>query len=418
MYKPIEKFSMGVGDRFGLEGEAQLEALVQARRQGISVVPVWNKSFREHEITGTQPASVREEADAAVNALSWESSYYVDADHISLSNVDSFIENADFFTLDVADFIGEDCGDDEKEKFVEENKKHIGTFNIPGIEDSLTLSEDNLRDFASQYLRAIQEAGRLYRYIVKNRGDDSFVTEVSMDETDTSQKPMDIFLCLLALSSEGVPAQTIAPKFSGEFYKGVDYVGDVNCFEEEFRQDVAITRFAIGYCDLPETLKVSMHSGSDKFSLYPVMRNILKEFDAGVHLKTAGTTWLEEIGGLASAGGEALDFAKRLYREALTRYDELCAPYASVLDINKEKLPPAEDVEGWTSGDFVGALEHNPECNDYNPDFRQLLHVAYKLAAEAGEEFRSTVRQSEDAVHQKVRDNLLERHIKPLFPED
>jgi tagaturonate epimerase len=105
--KTLEKYSMGIGDRFGRQGKAQLSALQQGWDNGMQVVPVWNKSHREHSIIHTAPGDVRTEADAAVKALAWDRPYHVDADHIGLSNVDLFIDASDFFTLDVADFTGE-----------------------------------------------------------------------------------------------------------------------------------------------------------------------------------------------------------------------------------------------------------------------------------------------------------------------
>ena len=103
----LEPYSMGIGDRFARQGKAQLQAMMQAKVAGVDVVPVWNKSHREHTIIGTSPADVRQEADNAVKALGWKRSYYVDADHIGLKNVYLFVESSDFFTLDVADFTGE-----------------------------------------------------------------------------------------------------------------------------------------------------------------------------------------------------------------------------------------------------------------------------------------------------------------------
>jgi len=100
-------FSLGCGDRFGRQGEAQLTAYIEAGKRGVVVSPVWNKSNREHKTVHTAPPSVRKEADAAVASLGWKGSYFVDADHISLANVDGFIAASDFFTLDVAENIGE-----------------------------------------------------------------------------------------------------------------------------------------------------------------------------------------------------------------------------------------------------------------------------------------------------------------------
>jgi len=134
--RKISKYSFGVGDRFGHQGKAQVKAFIAAKEQlGIEFTPVWNKSNREHTIIGTQPAEVRKEADEAVAALGWKGDYYVDADHINFSNVDAFVEPSDFFTIDVADFIGKGAPVEKVEQFVLAHKEYVGKFRIPGIEE-------------------------------------------------------------------------------------------------------------------------------------------------------------------------------------------------------------------------------------------------------------------------------------------
>ena len=145
-----------------------------------------------------------------------------------------------------------------------------------------------------------------------------------MDETDLPQTPLELLVILAALADEKVQLQTIAPKFTGRFNKGVDYVGDLRQFEREFGEDIAVIEFTVEQYHLPANLKLSVHSGSDKFSLYPIIRRVLKRTGAGVHLKTAGTTWLEEIIGLAESGGAGLQMAKDIYAEAVDHSKELC----------------------------------------------------------------------------------------------
>ena len=120
--------------------------------------------------------------------------------------------------------------------------------------------------------------------------------------------------------------------------------------------------FAIRLYGLPATLKLSVHSGSDKFSIYGPIRRALAESGAGLHLKTAGTTWLEELIGLAEAGGDGLAMAKEIYDGALEQMDALCAPYSSVIAIDREQLPSGADVLQWSSEQFVTALRHDPQC--------------------------------------------------------
>ena len=153
----------------------------------------------------------------------------------------------------------------------------------------------------------------------------------------------------------------------------------------------------------------------EAFSLYPIIRRELPKFGAGVHLKTAGTTWLEEVIGLAEAGGDGLAFAKEIYAGAIGHVDEFCAPYASVIDIDRAKLPTAEQVAGWTSEQFTGALRHDQKHPLFNPSLRQLLHVSFKLAAKAGQRYLDLLVANEEIVGKNVTENLYARHLKPLF---
>jgi hypothetical protein len=388
---------------------------MKAKQQGLSITPVWNKSAREHTIIGTTPQDTRKEADEAVAACGWDGSYFVDADHIGLGNVDDFIESSDFFTLDVADFIGKPAAKSDVDSFVRKHKKYVGSLTIDGIDDTFDITEERIQTIASKFLLAVEEAGKIYRHIEAARGADNFITEVSMDETLLPQTPVEMFFILAAIAAEGIPAQTIAPKFTGRFNKGVDYVGDVTLFAKEFESDLAVVAFAVKEFGLPENLKLSIHSGSDKFSIYGPIAKALNKFGAGLHLKTAGTTWLEELIGLAMAGGDGLAIAKEVYAKAVSRIDELCAPYATVVDIDREKLPAPEAVERWGEEVFAAALRHDQSCETYNHHFRQLLHLADKIAAEMGPRYSNALAKYEDIIARNVTENIYERHIRPLF---
>lgn len=411
----LGKFSVGVGDRFAQQATAQLRACQLAEPLGIAVEPVWNKSNREHLIVHSEPGSVREAAARAVQELGWTRPWHVDADHIRLETVDRFIPSSDFFTLDVADSIGKPASDEALQAFVNRHPELVGELPIPGIDDPLASNRETLERIAAQYLSAIQDAAAIYKHVAKSKNGSPFITEVSMDETDRPQTPLELLVILAALADERVPLQTIAPKFTGRFNKGVDYAGNVSQFEQEFNDDLAVLAFAVKKYNLPGSLKLSVHSGSDKFSIYTPIRRALQRFDAGLHLKTAGTTWLEEIIGLAESDGPGLVLAREIYCESLARREELCQPYATVIDIDPTRLPSAETVERWTSSQFVGALRHDPRCPEFNPHLRQLLHVGYKIAALKGERFLDAVRQCRTAISRNVTHNLLERHLKPLF---
>jgi hypothetical protein len=413
----IGKYSFGVGDRFAHQGEAQLSAIIQgSNKLGISISPVWNKSNREHTIVHSVPADTRTEADAAVAKLNYGGAYYVDADHINLTNVDNFIASSDFFTLDVADYIGKKASTDEIEAFITANKQYTGSLQIPGIEKAFDVPESLLQSITENFLFAVKEAGRIYRHIEEVKGSGNFVTEISMDEVFEAQNPIEMFFILKMIADEQIPAQTIAPKFTGRFNKGVDYVGDIALFAIEFEEDLLVIDYAVKEFGLPANLKLSIHSGSDKFSIYPIIGKLIKKYDKGIHVKTAGTTWLEELIGLAASDdGEAVALVKAIYAKAFGRFDELCAPYATVIDIKEDELPKPEEVNEWTGEKIAHTLRHIDNHPDYNPSFRQLLHVGYKVAAEFGTAYTDALTKNKDIIAQQVIENLFDRHILLMF---
>jgi len=414
--KTCPKYTFGVGDRFANGAHAQLAAFVEAKKLGIDITPVWNKSNREHNIIGSEPTQTREAADKAVADLGWTGDYLLDADHINLATVDRFVAPCDFFTLDVADDIGAAADPADVAAFIARHPELIGTVAIEGIAQPFEITRDAVEKTANQFLKATQKAAAIYQHIVAAKGgSDHFVTEVSMDETDSPQTPPEMLIILAAIADQKIPIQTIAPKFTGRFNKGVDYVGDLVQFEKEFNDDLAVIAHAIKTYGLPAGLKLSVHSGSDKFSIYPIIKRAIQRTGAGLHIKTAGTNWLEEVIGLAEAGGAGLALAKTIYAKALDKKVALCEPYATVIDISDTKLPSAAEVNGWTSTQFTDALRHDPSNSGYNADLRQLLHVGFKIAAEMGDTYIQALKDNSEVVAKNVTGNLLERHIKPLF---
>jgi hypothetical protein len=409
----LGKFSIGVGDRFAHQAKAQLQACVLAAHAGVEVIPVWNKSNREHNIIGSEPAQTRAAADAAVRAMGWTKPYFCDADHINLTTVDRFLAPCDFYTIDVADAIGKAASAASIEKFVKRRSDLAGTIRLEGVAEAIEITPELLRATVEKFLFAVEEAGKVYRKIEGAKGKGNFIAEVSMDETDAAQTPAELLIILAALADEGIPIQTIAPKFTGRFNKGVDYVGEVAQFRREIALDVAAIAWAVRNFGLPRNLKLSIHSGSDKFSIYAAIYEATKE--SGVHLKTAGTTWLEEIIGLAEAGGDGLALAKEIYAQAFDHREELCGPYATVIDIDPAKLPSPTTVAGWTSGQYTSALRHNPHAVAYNSSLRQLLHVGFKIAAKMGTRYLDLLEANEAVIAKNVTENLFDRHIGPVF---
>ena len=409
----LEKYTIGVGDRFAHQAKAQLQACVQLANDGVDIVPVWNKSNREHDFIGSEPQSVFDAANAAVDSIGWDKGWHVDADHINMETVDKYLECSDFFTIDVADYIGQMPEENLIVDFIDRHPELIGSVYIEGIEKPFEISRVYVEEVAAKYLFAVQAAAKIYRHIESNKSE--FIAEVSMDETDLPQTPPELLIILAALADEDVKLQTIAPKFTGRFNKGVDYVGDLVQFEKEFNDDLAVIAHAISKYGLPENLKLSVHSGSDKFSIYPIIGAALRRTGAGVHLKTAGTTWLEELIGLAEAGGEGLLLAKHIYAVAFKNVDALCGPYASVIDIDVNQLPSPENVIDWSGDQYSNTLRHVQDHPEFNKHFRQLLHIAFKLAAKEGARYTDLLKINSKVVGKNVTENLYERHFKRIF---
>jgi hypothetical protein len=411
----LGKYSLGVGDRFGMQGSSLLKAFEIAASQGISITPVWNKSHREHKLTGTHPPEVRIEADEAVKISGWKSGYFVDADHINEDNVEEFIGPSDFFTIDVAEYIGVDPGPSAIESSTNRNLKYAGLLSIPGLAEPFTITREFLADTSRMFLKAAIQAGRIYKFIENRKGRGNFITEVSMDEVGRSQSPAELFFILGFLSQEGIPLNTIAPRFTGSFHKGIDYSGDVNLFESEFEQDLFVIDLAKSEFDMSANLKLSVHSGSDKRSIYPAINRLLRKFNSGIHLKTAGTTWLEEFIGVILSGRKGHEFGISLYKQALKRIDELISPYVYVTRINHSNLPDIKKIDSWSAGEFARAITHNADDEYYNPDLRQFIHLSYKIAAENIGEYRQLVMENPQQIAERVTENIFKNHIAPIF---
>jgi hypothetical protein len=339
----------------------------------------------------------------------------VDADHIRIDTVDRFIDSSDFFTIDVANYIGKPPSDAELAAFLSRHPELADPISIPGISEPIRISWDSLQAIARQYLSATQEAGHVYRHIALHRKGRESIIEVSIDETPSPQTPAELLVILAALSDQDIPLQTIAPKFTGRFNKGVDYVGNVTEFAREFEDCIAILKYAVDKYAFPENLKLSVHSGSDKFSIYPIIARLLRKTDAGLHVKTAGTSWLAEIIGLCEAGGDGLTIVQEMYASAFQDWEALCLPYADVIDIDPSKLPSPETINKISGSDFASMMQHDPASPSFNTNVRQLMHVSFKLAAKKGTRYLDLLTQHSDRVGQEVTDNIYHKHLKPLF---
>ncbi len=411
----LGKYSIGLGDRFAQQTVPQLRACILAKDAGAEVTPVWNKSPREHRLLGSDPAATRKAADAAVAELCWDGAYFVDADHIRLDTVDAFVGYCDYFTIDIAETIGLRPQPSDLDLFMARCRDLVGTYKIPGLETPITVTRADVQRIGNQYLTPVQQAAHLYRHLASNLGEGGFVAEIAMDEAEEPQGPVELLLILAALGHEEVPVEVVAPRFHGRFNKGVEFTGDASAFAAEFAADLAVIAYASQRYDMAPGLKLSLHSGSDKFSLFPAMRSALHRFDAGVHIKTAGTSWLEELIGLAMSGGDGLELVRELACNALERRNALTESYASMVEIDSAKLPTADQIRLWDGDQFRKALRHDTNEPEYNPDLRQLLHISYRIAGRMGDRYLKAVRANRDTIGANITANLYERHLRPLF---
>lgn len=406
----LPKYTFGLGDRFHKQGEALLDAMIKSNQNGLQFYPVFNKSNREHHITGTTPGDTRKAADKAIHEIGWRQPYFVDADHITLETVDSFIDSSDFFTIDVANFIGK-TDDSTLNDFIRRNNHETGLMTIPGIE-SFEITTAFIKAVGEKFALAISEAAKVYNHIESLKT--SFVAEISMDEVEAPQSPIELYFILKEIAFYKLNISTIAPRFSGRFNKGIDWRGELAQFELEFEQDLLVIKHCVDQLALDPGLKLSLHSGSDKFSIYPVIGRLCKKHDAGIHIKTAGTTWLEELRGLSLAGGDSFDLAKEICMEGLNRIEELTSPYLEVIDINTRHLPNKNWVKNCSTHEFAEAIQHDPSNPNFNADLRQLMHVSYKIAAEKGERFNMAVTTKAKIISPLVTSNIFDKHIKRL----
>ncbi|HHE55220.1 MAG TPA: hypothetical protein ENL21_05515, partial [Caldithrix abyssi] len=338
----------------------------------------------------------------------------LDADHISLKNVDFFIDICNFFTIDIAEEINASLSEDEERKLRNLILKlgfQTQLANLPIFQ----WNESFVANFLKTYGKALLEAQKIYRYILTKHSRQQNVIEISMDEGPVAQSAQEIYLILYLLTQLNVKLDTIAPRFAGLFLKGIDYQGNTEQFKNQTADFLKVLQWFQKHSGQPEHLKLSLHTGSDKFSLYPILNRLLNQFQTGLHLKTAGTTWLEELIGLCEGGAAGLQFVKSLYRSAIAQMDQLLQPYAAIVRIDRQNLPLPDELDNWNAEQLVRSLRHNQSDSLFNKDLRQLFHISYGLAAQYGNTFYELLETYRSEIERNVTENLFDRHIKPLF---
>ncbi len=388
--------SAGFGDRLGLATPGHVRAV----RQFSSIAPIFaQQSVRENARTGRTPQQVLDDATWGLFQEGWRDPWGADADHLKTpANVDAFVTAGyTLYTVDPGDHVDNDAHtalSAEVEAKVQAlpwgaledtaqdmERRYLGRpFDLG--ETALTFDREVLWRAAAKYGHAIAHTVRMYRHLAGRMGDQAFELEVSVDETETPTSPAEHLFIASELRRLGVRWVSLAPRFVGRFEKGVDYIGDLETFAAEFTQHVAVAR-ALG------PYKLSLHSGSDKFSIYPIVARLAKGL---AHLKTAGTSYLEALRAVAQV-------TPALFREILAfareRYDTDRATYHVSAQLTNI---PAPDT--LSDADLPGLLEQF--------DARQVLHVTFGSVLDRfGDRLLATLRR-----HEEVYYALLEAHFQ------
>ncbi len=395
--------SMGLGDRLGIASPGHLASV-----RGKDIKPVLaQQSIRELELTGRTYQDVLDAASWAVFQEGYQDGFGADGDHLKNKEEIEMALNLGFsmLTLDCTEHINDDIIDLEKEEINQRyyqlaedkankiEKEYLNKVFILSSGKELSYNEENLKRITLIYHSMIDFTVSIYNdIIVPHERELDF--EVSIDETSTPTSPEAHFFVAKELVRAGVDLNSLAPRFCGDFQKGIDYIGDLERFEREFKVHAEIAD-KFGY-------KLSIHSGSDKFSVFP----IIGKYTAGrVHVKTAGTNWLEAVKIIA-------EYDPALYRKvhqfALDKFNKATEYYHVTTDINK--IPSLAEL---TDGQLPKLME--------NDNARQLLHISYGEILQAKENgeyiFRDSLYQVWSEHEADYKDALkihIDKHVEKL----
>jgi tagaturonate epimerase len=343
--------SFGFGDRLGLATPGHISAV-----RGTGLTPVFaQQSVRENMRTGRTPQQVLDDARRAVEAASWDATWGADADHLkSIDDFPPFIAAGyTLFTVDPGEHVDNAASIDPlpilREKAKRLNWDQLEARYLKSTADQSWghFDPESLMRAAVKYGRAITHSATLYRHLCTMK--DSFDFEVSVDETDAPTTPLEHYFISNELAEAGVKFTSLAPRFIGRFEKGVDYIGDLTALDAEMAKHAAVTKHF-------GTYKISLHSGSDKFSVYPLL---VKHWGSRLHIKTAGTSYLEALRTLATTEPALFE---RIWALGLERYAEDRATYHVSADPQKV-----------ASGLSLAAL-----LDDFHA--REILHVTFGSA--------------------------------------
>jgi hypothetical protein len=396
------KESVGCGDRLGLATPGHIRAV----RGAGSFSPILaQQSMRENARTGRSPQDVMDDALWGAFQEGWREPWGADADHLkTTADVDlCAAAGYTFYTVDPGDHVDNEA----HSAAFEELKKKVHALPWDELEDSpealherylnrsfevedlvLEFDHTTLARAAAKYGRAVAHTARMYRHLAEVMGNRPFELEVSVDETETPTSPAEHLFVASELRRLGVQWVSLAPRYIGRFEKGVDYIGDLSEFETELAKHAAIARVLGPY-------KLSIHSGSDKFSVYPIFARHAGDL---VHLKTAGTSYLEALRAIA---GVAPGFFREILAFARERYDEDKATYHVSADPAKVPLPSE-----MSDDQLAGVLDLF--------DGREVLHVTFGSVLDRyGERLLATLNAHEEA-HYAALESHFRRHLTPF----
>jgi hypothetical protein len=400
--------SAGMGDRLGLATPGHVRAV---RAVGGKIAPIFaQQSMREMARTGRAPQEVMDDATWGVFQEGWQGGAGADADHLKTpADIDACLEAGfTFFTIDPGEYV-EDRAERADLSLLRELAEKLPAeiqpgasgllgkaFEIEGL--SLEFDEATLLKAAVKYGKAVVHVADMYRHLEGAAGERPFELEVSVDETEQPTSHAEHVYIASELKRMGVQWVSLAPRYAGRFEKGVDYIGDVNAFEADLAGHAAIARHFGPY-------KLSLHSGSDKFSIYPAA---MRQTRGLVHLKTAGTSYLEALRTIA-----ALDVKLfcEIYTFARERYETDKLSYHVSAELERAPLPEAVT-------DWPGTLEQF--------DAREILHVTFgsvlteKTAAGSWrfyERFMDLLRTNAGAYAQNLERHFI-RHLRPFLPAE
>src|SRR5687767_5323889 len=377
--------SFGFGDRLGLATPGHIAAV-----RGTKFAPVFaQQSVRENTRTGRTPQQVMDDAKRAVDAAGWDLPWGADADHLkSVDDLPPFVQaDYTFFTVDPGEHVDNAADTDSlevlKQKVAGSNWDEFSALYLNQTSEQAwgSLEPESLMRANVKYGRAIQHAVVMFKHLSNLK--DMFDFEVSVDETDSPTTPLEHFFIANELTRLGVKFTSLSPRFSGRFEKGVDYIGDLNTLDVELAKHAAVTMYF-------GTYKLSLHSGSDKFSVYPL---IAKHWGKRIHVKTAGTSYLEALRVLAT---HAPDLFLKIYALGRERYE-----------IDKRTYHVSAQLDHLPTSDDLPAL-----LNDFH--VRQMLHVTFGSTLA---QFGSTLREAQVRYETAYLDELqahFEKHLRLL----